>query len=238
MIWIWDDPYNSLLVYLYVMLSPLQPVVPGLVLAIWARRQSSRVAPAAGEVAIDGAGLASAILGTIGESAPRLVPASGPLANFYDPWKKELRLSEAVSGGRDLEALGVAAHEAGHALQDVRWPWISRLRPPLALGARLAGVVAGMALVAGMSMQNPGLAYRGARLYSAVAFTLLALQVIERDANRRSLAALPLDESFGLSHEAFRRTLEAVAWADLASILPDPRRIWTRRPSDPLHRRA
>ncbi len=44
-------------------------------------------------------------------------PASGQLADHYDPGGKVLRLSACVESGRSLGALGIAAHEAGHVLQ-------------------------------------------------------------------------------------------------------------------------
>ena len=105
----WDDPINSAVVVLLAMLPALLAMAPGLALAARARRLASRVDPSADESEIDGAGLASAILGTISASAPAIVRASGPLANFYDPGNREVRLSEGVAAGRTPEALGAAA---------------------------------------------------------------------------------------------------------------------------------
>jgi hypothetical protein len=78
-------------------------------------------------------------------------------------------------------------------------------------------------------MLSPGLCFRGAVLYSAAAMALLAALRIERDANRRALAAIPP----GIDNEAFRHALEAAAWADLAWTWPVPRPIRRRRRARP-----
>jgi uncharacterized protein len=233
----WNDPLNSLVVLLFVLLPTFAALAPGLALALRARRRVAKVVARAGspsiEELIDGAGAASAILAAGGAPGVRVITAKGPLATFYDPWHQELRLSKAVAEGRAPEALGIAAHEAGHALQEARGYWPSKARPLLILAARLGTGVAWMTLLAGLLMIEPDLTFRGALLYSAAVLALLPLQVVERDANRRTRAALTragLGESPTTADEAFQEALEAARWVEIASTLPNPRAWWSRRP--------
>ena len=66
---------------------------------------------------LTGAQAASQILRQAGIYDVEVVPHEGILSDHYDPVNKRLALSEAVYGSRSVAALGVAAHEAGHALQ-------------------------------------------------------------------------------------------------------------------------
>ncbi len=232
----WDDPLSLFVMLLMHFVPVLMPLVPGLLVALWARRQLARVEsrsadPSSIESAIDGAGAASAILAAGDASGRRILTAKGPLANFYDPSRGELRLSKAVALGRTPEALGLAAHEAGHALQDAQGYWPLKARTPLVLAAKLGNGVAWMTLLAGTLMLTPILCLLGAVLYTAVVLALLALQVIERDANRRSRGVHPLnglEESPTTTDEPFLQALDAARWAEIAATLPNPRAWWRK----------
>jgi uncharacterized protein len=216
MILFWDDPTHALVLLLLTFVPALLPMVLGLALVLWARRRITRAVATAVEAPIDGATAAAALLEAADVSGPRIVSATGPLANFYDPTRKELRLSRAILEGRTPRALAIASHEAGHAIQDADGYWPSRLRVPLVLGAKLGCGVAWMTFIAGFLMFYPGLIFQGGILFLAVAGLLFALQVIERDANRRSRNAGALA---GLG-EPFESAFEAATWGDLAAMLP------------------
>lgn len=241
MTFFWDTPFESSVVFLLTMVPAVLPVVPGLLLALWARRRVAAAETSAAEMPIDGAEAAAAVLQAGGAEGRAVVVATGPLANFYDPNRKEIRLSESVFSGRTPAALGTAAHEAGHALQDAQGYWPFRLRTPLTLAARLCCGVALMSAFAGLVMLNPGLCVRGACLYSAAVFALLCLQVIERNANRRVHAAAPFAGLGPASEdptEPLSLALNAAAWSDIAATLPTPRGMWprTRRGDTPRTR--
>ena len=223
----WNDPFEAVMLILYHYGFALLPMVPALAVAIWARRRVAGVASRADqpgvELPIDGAGAASATLEAGGAPGRSLVVAEGPLANFYDPSRRELRLSRAAFEGRTPEAVGIAAHEAGHALQDAQAYRPLRLRTPVIFAAKLGSLAAWMSILAGVVMLNPRLCERGASLYLALMIALLALQVVERDANRRSRAATPPEGLGGPDADAFRRAFEAARWVEIASTLPIPR---------------
>ena len=96
-------------------------MVPGLILSLWASfyvkstfAKFSEVRSARG---LTGAQAAEAMLTYSRVQGVKIERASGWLSDHYDPLSKTLRLSEAVYDSSSLAAIGVACHEAGHALQ-------------------------------------------------------------------------------------------------------------------------
>ena len=163
------------------------------------------------ESGLTGAEAASLMLSRAGVHDVAIKRASGFLTDHYNPLDNTLNLSDAVYRGHDLSALGVACHEAGHALQKAQgYKWMgvrSALVPAANLGSRLSYWVffAGLALSAGGRTVDPytgetvvtagasfGLALvkLGIVLFSAaVAFSVVTLPV-EWDASARAKKAL------------------------------------------------
>jgi len=126
----------------------------------------------------------------------RVEPVSGSLTDHYDPRSKTLRLSESVYGSNSLSALGVAAHEVGHAIQHangyaplgLRSAWV----PVANVGGGLSMIVILIAFMAGgvQSTFGTAAAWIGIGLMGTTTlFTLLTLPV-EFDASRRALKTL------------------------------------------------
>src|SRR5262245_27423885 len=97
-------------------------VAPAFLLAIWAQmRVKATYAIASQQPApLSGAAAARHILNSAGLQNVEVEPVPGHLTDHYDSHDKVLRLSSEVYEGRNLAAVGIAAHEAGHALQDAR----------------------------------------------------------------------------------------------------------------------
>jgi len=173
--------------YLIVML-------PGLALSLWAsaRVKSTfsrfdRIPAASG---LTGAQAAAEMLRRAGLSGVRVERVGGFLSDHYDPAQRVLRLSPDVHDGHSLSALGVAAHEAGHALQHAvgykPLEWRSLVVKPAMIGSNLGIVIAGL----GLFVQASAMIWLGIVLFSAfVVFTLITLPV-EFDASSRALGAL------------------------------------------------
>jgi hypothetical protein len=117
--------------------------------------------------------------------------AQGRLSDHYDPRGKVLRLSADVANKDSLAALGVAAHEVGHALQDAEGYAPMRLRSSLVPVASLGSNLGIILFIAGLFVgRNPSLMNLGILLFSAaVLFTLVTLPV-EFNASRRALVLL------------------------------------------------
>jgi uncharacterized protein len=168
--------------------------LPGLALSLWAQfkvkstfKKYSDVPARSG---MTGAQAAAELIRRRGVSGVRIEPTSGFLSDHYDPFGKVLRLSEDVYHGRSLAALGVAAHEAGHAIQHAHaygpLKFRSLLVRPASLGSNFGVILASI----GLALQAASLTMVGIVLFSAaVLFTLVTLPV-EFDASKRAVVAL------------------------------------------------
>jgi Zn-dependent membrane protease YugP len=125
--------------------------------------------------------------------AVQVEAVAGELTDHYDPRDKVLRLSEPVYGGDSLAAIGVAAHEAGHAIQDAAGYPALVLRTTLVPAAQLGSGLAFPLFLVGLFFAHSGLRFLmdvGILLFSAaVVFTLVTLPV-EFNASRRALRLL------------------------------------------------
>jgi len=163
---------------------------------------------------------AAAALGAV---SVEMIP--GQLSDHYDPSQNVLRLSEPVYGSDSIAALGVAAHETGHAIQQATGYGGTVLRTALVPVAQLGSNLAFPLFFVGLIFSSPrggGLGFLmdiGILLYcAAVAFTLITLPV-EYDASRRAMVLLreggyvSADELQGVS-----RVLGAAAMTYVAAV--------------------
>ncbi len=174
---------------LYLLLA-----LPGLALSLRAQFKVKSTFRKYAEVparnGMTGAEAARELIRQRGASGVRVEPTHGFLSDHYDPFHKVLRLSEDVYHGRSLSALGVAAHEAGHAIQHARaygpLAFRSLLVKPASIGSNFGVLLA----TVGLMVQASSLTWLGIVLFSlAVLFTLVTLPV-EFDASRRAVVAL------------------------------------------------
>ena len=143
----------------------------------------SRVASSRGYT---GAQAAEAMLRAFGVYDVTIEPTRGFLSDHYDPRTKSLRLSEQVYGSRSLSAIGVACHEAGHALQHAKSYSFLGLRTALVPAAGLGSNLSYPLIVLGFFIKSPFFAYAGVTLLAvAVLITIVTLPV-EWDASKRA----------------------------------------------------
>ena len=174
-------------------------VIPAMILALYAQnkvnstfKKYSRVASRSGMTGAQAARRLMELNGIYDVSIERV---SGNLTDHYDPSKKVLRLSDSVYSDTSVAAIGVAAHETGHAIQHARGYVPLTLRTvmvPLAnLGSTLSmpliflGILFSFSSVMGNSMINFGILLFGL----SVVFTIITLPV-EFNASRRAVACL------------------------------------------------
>ncbi len=142
-----------------------------------------------------GAEAAQRILSMSGINDVRIEHVGGSLTDHYDPAKKVLRLSDSVYGSRSVAAIGVAAHECGHALQHKEGYFPLKFRaflvPAANIGSRLGLPLVILSLVMGLG----SLARIGVWVFAiAVLFQVVTLPV-EFNASGR---ALRMVESYGI----------------------------------------
>jgi Zn-dependent membrane protease YugP len=167
-------------------------LIPALLLSIYAQwrvrstyRRYARVPSRSG---ITAHGAVERILGAASISDVSVESAGRPLGDHYDPRKKVLRLSATDSSS--IAAIGVAAHEAGHAIQHARSFGPLRFRTAIVPIANFGSQLAFPLFFVGLIFQTNVLVTAGIILFSAaVLFTLVTLPV-EFDASRRAVAAL------------------------------------------------
>jgi Zn-dependent membrane protease YugP len=146
---------------------------------------------------------------------------AGALSDHYDPRSRTLRLSERVYNGENAAAVGVAAHEAGHAIQHSRSYFPLAIRntvyPIASFGSRLGPiiVIAGLLFGALQPLINVGIV-----LFAfAVAFSIITLPV-ELNASARALRILRRDRYLNeMELQAARRVLTAAALTYVAAAL-------------------
>lgn len=143
---------------------------------------------------VSGAEVARAILQANGIHDVAVEPVHGALTDHYDPSSKTLRLSEPVYHSDSVAALGVAAHEVGHAIQHATRYGALRFRSAWVPVAGLGSGVGELLILIGLGLAAAGgsmtMAWIGLLLFATTTvFTLVTLPV-EFDASRRALATL------------------------------------------------
>ena len=199
-------------------------LIPGLIVALWAQimvqtaySRYSRVRSSLGYTGYD---VAKRLLENAGLYNVGIEVVSGTLTDHYDPIKKVVRISAANYRNNSIAALGVVAHEVGHALQDAeKYPLLvlrSAIGPAVAIGSNLAWII----FVLGLIFFTPFLVRLGILLFSLVVlFTLITLPV-ELNASSRAMKLLrnyllmPEEELKGV-----REVLKAAALTYVASVL-------------------
>lgn len=170
-------------------------IAPGFLLAlgaqVWVKSAMKKYSRLRATSGLTGAQAATEILRRNGVGDVRVERVSGFLSDHYDPRKKVLRLSPDNYDGTSVAALGIAAHEAGHALQhrDRYAPLV--LRQSLAPVAMFGSNISWLLLIIGFVLQSAMLVKIGVLLFAAaVVFTLVTLPV-EFNASRRAKKLLP-----------------------------------------------
>ena len=197
-------------------------LIPGLLLALYAQFKVSATFARWNKVpsrsGLSGAEVARRILDENGCRDVRIEPVSGSLTDHYDPENGVLRLSSEVYGSRSIAALGVAAHEAGHAIQDAQDYAPMRIRANLVPVANIGSGMAIPLFMLGLLMSWEPLTKIGILCFAlAVLFYVVTLPV-EFNASSRAVAVLsgsylPQDEVKGVKAVLSAAALTYVAAA-------------------------
>lgn len=147
----------------------------------------SQIRPANG---MTGAQAAAAVLQSSGLPELQIRPVAGRLSDHYDPRSRTLNLSADVGQASSLAALGVAAHEAGHAIQDARGYAPMRVRQSLVPAAMVGQSLWFLPVLAGLFLNMTGLVMVGLVLFAAIVLFQLVTLPVEFDASKRALVAL------------------------------------------------
>ena len=168
---------------------------------------------------ITGAQAAEAVLRANDVYDVRIERIGGSLTDHYDPRSKVIRLSDDVYASSSVAAVGVAAHEAGHAAQYDAGYYPVKVRNAIIPVSQLGSTLAWPLLLIGMVLTSETLFLLGIIFFiAAVVFQIVTLPV-EYNASSRALAAL---EQCGILDESelpgARKTLSAAAMTYLAAL--------------------
>lgn len=160
------------------------------------------------------------VLSSNGISGVRIERIAGNLTDHYDPRTNVIRLSDNVYDSTSIAAIGVAAHEAGHAVQHALDYGPIKLRNAIIPVCNFGSQLAWPLLFIGLIFNFSFLVSAGIFLYSlAVLFQLVTLPV---EFNASSRAVKALDEGYLLTQEELpgaKRTLSAAAMTYVAALL-------------------
>src|SRR3954449_5728758 len=150
-----------------------------LALGLWAQRKVKRTFARWSEVPVHngmtGAQAAAEVVRASGLPDVEIRPAAGRLSDHYDPRSRTLNLSADVGQAATVAALGVAAHEAGHAIQDARGYFPMKVRQTVVPVASIGSSLAFPLIFLGFILGSFGLVHRRPPPFPAVrAFPLLA----------------------------------------------------------------
>lgn len=169
-------------------------ILPGLVLSIWASvrvksafKKYSKVRCVRG---LTGAQAAQELLRGAGITDVRIVRAHGVLSDHYNPVTKTLALSEPVYASDSIAAVGVATHEAGHAIQHARHYAPLWVRSALVPTASIGSSVGYFAMLIGLFMASTNMVAIGAVLFSAVLLFQIVTLPVEFNASSRAKALI------------------------------------------------
>lgn len=164
--------------------------------------------------------VANWILKQAGITSVRIERISGNLTDHYDPTSKVLRLSDCVYGSMSVAAIGVAAHECGHAIQDNLSYQPLVMRRKLVPVANIGSKVSMPVILLGIFFGATGLLNIGIILFSAVVIFQLVTLPVEFDASKRACSILANSNRFSVTEiDGVKKVLTAAALTYLASAL-------------------
>ncbi len=198
-------------------------VIPPILLAMWAsfnvNSTYKKYSKVTNRYGLTGCDAARKILDRNGLYNVRVERVSGNLTDHFDPKSNVIRLSDSVYSSNSVAAVGVAAHEAGHAVQYAEEYGPMKLRGAILPAANI-GSSAGIYLaILGVILSFDVLSYVGIGLFLCVVLFQLVTLPVEFNASHRAVAAL---ESGYLSDEELKGTkkvLRAAALTYVAALL-------------------
>lgn len=169
-------------------------LIPAIIFVTWAQinvsstyKKYSRVATKSG---MTGKEAARAILDANGLYHVRIDPVAGELTDHFDPTTNVIYLSTVVYDKASAAAVGVAAHEAGHAVQFANGYTPMKIRSAIIPATNFGSKLAMPLVLLGVIFSFPPLAYIGVILFSLSTLFQLVTLPVEFDASKRALTAL------------------------------------------------
>src|SRR5262245_9481890 len=169
-------------------------LAPGMLLALWAQAKVKWAYASASQIpsrsGYTGAMAAQQVMQAGGVFDVQIEQTDGFLSDHYDPRHRVLRLSPDVYSGRSLAALGIGAHEAGHAIQPAHQYTLLTLRNAIVPLASIGGNLSMFVILAGALLSMFNLIVVGIALFSLTVIFQLVNLPVEFNASSRAREAL------------------------------------------------
>lgn len=198
-------------------------IIPGLILGLIAQakvksayQQCSRIPARCGLTASQ---MVQDLLRRNGNHVVRVGRVAGEMTDHYDPAKEVLNLSDGVYQSTSVAALGIAAHEAGHAMQKKEGYAPLRLRTAIVPAVNICSSMSTPLFMVGLIFAWQPLVYVGIALFAASTVFALVTLPVEFDASRRAIQMLSEGGYISGAEEErnVRRVLNAAALTYVAS---------------------
>lgn len=175
--------FDSLYLYL---------VVPAIIIALWSQMKVKTTFSkySAYRTDISGADAARRVLELNGVHGVKIERVSGNLTDHYDPRTNTIKLSDSVCDSYNISAVGVAAHEAGHAVQYAKGYFPIKLRSVILPVCNLGSQLSLPLLIIGLIFNFYFLVKLGVIFFCGALVFQLATLPVEFNASRRAVAAL------------------------------------------------
>lgn len=202
-------------------------MIPGVILMLWAQSRVKgsyqKYSKIRNDENLTGAQVARRILDANGLQGVPVTQSPGELSDHYDPRTRSLHLSPGVYNQPTIAAMGIAAHEVGHAIQHATayapLKFRTAIVPAVSIGSNLGIFV----LMAGVLMANQTMAWWGVGLFALTTVFALVTLPVEFDASRRAMEQLQrlgiADGGVGGGPElaGVKNVLTSAAWTYVAS---------------------
>ncbi len=172
------------------------------------------------EAPLTGAEAARRVLDTHGVTNVTIEPVSGNLTDHFDPRTNVIRLSESVYNARTVAAVGVAAHEAGHAVQYAESYMPITIRNKIVPIVNFGSSVSWIVMVLGVILSFEPLLWVGIALFGLTTLFHLITLPVELDASRRAIETIEGQYMMGDDEaKGAKKVLSAAAMTYLAALL-------------------
>ncbi len=197
-----------------------------LIAALWSMIASARVnstfkkySTVRNSRGMTGRQCAEALLHSAGIYDVTVERVSGNLTDHFDPKSKVIRLSDSVYDSVSVSALGVASHEAGHAIQYNVGYFPITVRQAIIPVCQIGSNLAMPLLIVGILLSTPKLAMLGLLFFALSAFFQLVTLPVEFNASRRALSYIENNAGFGKEEtQGAKRVLSAAAMTYVAAL--------------------
>ncbi|MBR5524997.1 MAG: zinc metallopeptidase [Clostridia bacterium] len=198
-------------------------VVPALLISAWAQLRVKSTFAKYSRMGV-GCGMtgaaASEYIQQVNGIRTGLEAVAGSLSDHYDPRNNTIRLSSEVYGQATIAAVGVAAHETGHALQHAEGYGPVKLRTSMVPVTNFASKLSPILIILGILLSMDPLAYAGIALFSVATLFQLVTLPVEFNASNRAVVALENSGQFTIEEiQGVKKVLTAAALTYVAALL-------------------